>query len=403
MLFFEQAQRQPEGKYYDAFQGINLKRHQIDVTLANKSRCSTEVVAFHNNSVNTPSNISTSTSHTANEQGKHVVYFTGICTLYQDCLDDLAKAVHTTGASYYAFEYPGMSRLGGEVLEVNDLVNTGLALTNHLLHQGIPIDNIIFQGDSFGAVVEKKISDEFKKQSGVEIRCILNNTFSSFQEAVQGLMNQSPWTASLKPVVSPLLRYTGWNIRTGDSYNQVTPYQVHVNHRGDGLLDPGNATLAALVERNREQPNFIDICPQGFRTHRDAYSTLHWAEISPEGEEYLAAKYGRNDEGEVNTHLADLYYMQYNNGQGVYETLVSPYIQASNQYVANHPQELSLDNLPQPLESEQVSLSSLVYSVLPHVPSIPRFLSFFNRTPAVAVAIDVVEQELEKDDSQPKI
>lgn len=383
---FEQAQRQPEGKYYNDLQGINLNRYQTEVILANQSRCEVEIVAFHPQS-----------SANLCGQGKHIIYFTGICTLYQDCLTDIAKAVHTTGASYYGFEYPGMSRLGGEVLEVNDLVNTGLAITNDLLRKGVSIDDIIFQGDSFGAAVAKKISEQFKIQSGVEIRCILNNTFSTFQEAVQGIMTQSSWTASLKPAVQPLLRYTGWDIRTGDSYNQVTPYQIHVNHVGDGLLDPGNATLAALVERNHQLPGFLDTCPEEFRQQRDSYSTLHWAEISSEGEEYLAVKYGRDARGQVNTHLADLYYMQYNNGQGVYEALISPYIQDSNEYISKHPQELSIDNLPQSLGSEQKSLMSMVSNSLPQL-RIPRFLSFFKQGSADAA---LSEEEQKTDNLNP--
>ncbi len=397
---FEQTQRQPEGKYYNDLQDIDLERYQTEVTLANQSKCEVEIVAFHHDSsnLNTQSASSSSSSTNLCGQGKHIIYFTGIDSLYQDCLTNIAKAVHTTGASYYGFEYPGMSRLGGEVLEVNDLVNTGLAITNDLLRKGVSIDDIIFQGDSFGAAVAKKISEQFKIQSGVEIRCILNNTFSTFQEAVQGVLTQNSWTASLKPVVQPLLSYTGWDIRTEDSYNQVTPYQIHVNHIGDGLLDPGNATLAAFVERNRHLPDFVDTCPEEFRQQRDSYSDLHWAEISPEGEEYLAAKYGRDTKGQVNTHLADLCYMQYNNGQGVYETLISPYIQDSNEYVNNHPQELSLENLPQPLGSEQKSLTSLIFSALPQIPRIPRFLSFFKQE-ARAVSNAATHEESQEIDN----
>lgn len=378
---FEQAQRQPEGKFYNDFQNIDLERYQVGVTLANRSQCEIEVVAFRPDSSVSSSSSSTSSSSspTLSGHGKHVIYFTGICTLYQDSLKDIAKAVHTTGASYYGFEYPGMARLGGQVSEVNDLINTGMAVANDLLRKGVPIDDIIFQGDSFGAAVAKKISDEFKKQCQVEIRCILNNTFSSFQQAIQGLLDENCLTIHLSSVIPSLLSYTGWDIRTQDSYNQVTPYQIHVNHIGDGLLEPGSATLAAYVESARYMPSFVDTCPEDFRSQRDSYSALHWAVISPEGESYLAAKYGRDDKGQVNTRIADLCYMQYPNGQGVYEALISPYIQDSNEYIRNHPQVLSVDHLPQPLVSQQESLLSLISSALPELPKVPRFLSFFGQ------------------------
>jgi hypothetical protein len=377
---FEHAQRQPGAFYYETFRNIDFSRYELNVTLANQSRCVTEVVAFHNDNTHTTS--------FGSGHGKHIVYFTGMGTLYQDCFTDIAEAVRTTGASYYGFEYPGMSRLGGEVLEVNDLVNTGLAVTNDLLRKGVSIDNILFQGDSFGAAVAKKISNLFKQQCGVEIRCILNNTFSTFQAAVQNVMTQSSWTISLKSAVHPVLRYTGWDIRPEDSYGHATPYQVHVNHVGDITL--GNASLTELVERTRQLPNFIDPCPEEFRAQRDSYSALHWVEISPEGEEYLAAKYGRNDEGKVDTHLADLHYMQYPDGRNVYRTLICSYIQDSNEYVARHPQILPLDQLPQPLGSETVSLFELF---VPPIPRIPNFLSFFTQPAPRAILEN--EDELE--------
>lgn len=376
---FERAQRQPGALYYEAFKNISLERYELDVILANQSKCSTEVVGFH---FEHDAFASSSSSLVGSGYGKHIIYFTGMGTLYQDCFTDIAEAVRITGASYYGFEYPGMSRLGGEVLEVNDLVNTGLAVTNDLLRKGVSINNILFQGDSFGAAVARKISALFKQECDVEIRCILNNTFSSFQAAVQNVMSQSSWTISLTSAAHPILRYTGWDIRTGETYGHDTPYQVHVNHIGDITL--GESTLAELVERTSQLPNFIDPCPEEFRTQRNSYNNLHWAEISPEGEAYLAAKYGRNDKGMVDTHLADLHYMQYPNGKSVYEALICKYIKDSNRYIARHPQILSLDELPLPLGSETVSLYELFVPQFPPIPRIPGFLSFFNtKTPEV--------------------
>ncbi|WP_298626030.1 Dot/Icm T4SS effector alpha/beta hydrolase [uncultured Legionella sp.] len=374
---FVQAQREEGAFYYESFKNIDFQRYELNVTLANQSPCLTEVVAFHNDNTDITSN--------ASGHGKHVIYFTGMGTLYQDCFTDITEAVRTTGATYYGFEYPGMSRLGGEVLEVNDLVNTGLAVTNDLLRKGIPIDDILFQGDSFGAAVAKKISNLFKEQRGVEIRCILNNTFSTFQAAVQNVMSQSAWTSPFTSLVSPVLRYTGWDIRPGDTYGLDTPYQVHVNHIGDLTL--GGGTLAALVDRNRQLPDFIDPCPDEFINSRDSYDNMHWAQISADGESYLAAKYGRNDKGQVDTHLANLLYMQYPDGQSVYKALICAYIQDSNAYIKLHPQVISLDQLPQPLGSETVSLYDLL------VPSTTRYLGFFSQPTPQVIETNHPEEE----------
>ncbi len=375
---FELAQRQPGALYYDNFKDIELNRYLLDVTLANQTQCQTEVVKFQNSAPEI--------SPTASGQGKHIVYFTGMSTLYQDCFKDITDAVKITGATYYGFEYPGMSRLGGEVLEVNDLVNAGLAVTNDLLQKGVNINDIIFQGDSFGAAVAKKISNLYRDQCGVEIRCILNNTFSTFEAAVKSVMEQTSWVLSLKPakaVVHPALRYVGWDIRTGDHYGNDTPYQVHVNHIGDLTLGYGGATLAELVESNSQLQNFVDPCPEEFRAQRDSYAGLHWARITPEGEEYLATKYGRNSDGQVDTHLADLSYFTYSDGRSVYEALVCAYIRDSNEYIARHPQAIDLTQLPQPLGSETVSLFELCIPPLPQIARVPDFLRFFSQ-PAVA-------------------
>lgn len=378
---FEQAQRKEDAPYYQIFYNIELNRYEVDVTLANQSKCITEVVSFYQK----PS----FTDKPASGHGKHIIYFTGMGTLYQGCFADITQAVRTTGARYYAFEYPGMKALGGEVLEVNDLVNTGMAVANDLLRKGISINDILFQGDSFGAAVAKKISDQFKQQSGVEIRCIMNNTFSTFQEAVQGVLLQSSWQMSLKFAVRPILRYAAWDIRPGDTYGNDTPYQVHVNHIGDLLLGAGHATLAELVESNSQLQNFIDPCPEEYVAQRDSYNNLHWVTLSPEGEQYLAAKYGRNSAGQVDTHLADLYYLMYPDGSNVYETLICKYLEDSNAYLAKHPQTLALDQLPHPLGSETVSLYELLTPLLPTRTSI---FSFF-RSPTVTTINEEIDHQ----------
>uniref|UniRef100_UPI00034F2342 SdbC n=1 Tax=Legionella pneumophila subsp. pneumophila (strain Philadelphia 1 / ATCC 33152 / DSM 7513) TaxID=272624 RepID=UPI00034F2342 len=77
-----------------------------------------------------------------------------------------------------------------------------------------------------------------------------------------------------------------------------------------------------------------------------------------------------NSDGQLDTHLADLYLLKYDTGLGVYESFICKYLEDSNDYIASHPQKLSLDEMPRPLESETVSLRQLIVSVLPSRPSI---------------------------------
>lgn len=361
---FEKAVHHPDSPYFTQLSPVDFERFEVEVTLVNQTTCMTEMVGFHNHTDKPESP----------GKGKHILYFTGIQSLYQNCLADIANAVQVTGANYYAFEYPGMNKLGGEVLEVNDMVNTGIALANALLRKGIPIDDLIFQGDSFGAAIAKKVSDQFKQQSNVEIRCILNNTFSTFQAAVEGMVGPS---STARYAVRPLLRYTGWDIRPGDSYGHDTPYQTHINHTGDLTLSPGHATLAESVESNSRLEHFVDPCPPDYRDKRNTYNDLHWASLSSQGLSQLEAKYGRNSDGLLDTHLADLYLLAYDNGLDVYESFICKYLTDSNEYVASHPQELSLDQLPNPLLSDTTSMYQLVASA---IPSLHDLLGFFSHT-----------------------
>lgn len=355
---FEEAIRQANSPYFQELAHLDLERFETEVILANQKTCRTEMIGFYPKA-----------SDVVPRPGKdkHILYFTGMGTLYQDCIPDITKAVEITGANYYAFEYPGMRQLGGEVLEVNDMVNTGLALVNYLLRQGISINDIIFQGDSFGAAIANKVRNQFKLQANVDIRCILNNTFSTFQAATEGAVG-----TPLSYAVSPILRYTGWDIRTSDTYGQDSPYQIHINHIGDLTL--GKATLARYVELNA--PTLQDPCPEEFRPQRDAYSTMHWASLSDKGAKHLETKYGKNAKGLLDAHLADLYLLKYDNGLGVYETLICQYLNDSNDFVAKHPQILSLEHLPQALGSETLSFTTLLRSALPSRPSFGGFFCY---------------------------
>lgn len=193
----------------------------------------------------------------------------------------------------------------------------------------------------------------------------------------------------MRYTVRPLLRYTGWDIRPGDNYGLDTPYQIHINHTGDLTLGVGHATLAESVESNSQLEHFIDPCPEEYRIKRDIYKQWHWASLSEQGITFLETKYGRNSDGQLDTHLADLYLLKYDTGLGVYESFICKYLEDSNDYIANHPQKLSLDELPSPLESETVSLGQLIVSVLPSRPSIA---GFFGRPKPVKDEVDSENQ-----------
>lgn len=329
------AQKILGAKFFQQFQHLSFERQVIEFFLANGQDAQTEIITV------SPDEASPSQPGF----GKHVVYFTGADDRYQGCFNDISHAVKTTGASYHAFEYPGMGVLPGEVLEVNDLINTGIAVVRKLLLQGIHVDDIILQGDSFGAAVAYEVQKQFQEQSGVTLRVILNNTFSSFEGVAQALLGDSWFMKPISMSVNQFLNYTGWNIRPMDRYHDVSPYQVHVNHVGDSLLL--DSTLAASVDLKRANPQPSELLDEldDHETFKAFFSKTGWATIKAEGAEYLQERYQSQ-----NTHLAGLNLFTIpvpeKGDIDAYEGFVCEYLEKSNAYVALHPQE-NPETLPQ--------------------------------------------------------
>ena len=349
---FLHAIHEPHDVHYDDFKDIDLKHTVLAVTLANQKQCQTEVVSLELNAE--------SLSENRGSVGQHVVYFTGAGSQYQNCFRDLAQAVKSTGASYYAFEYPGMTVLGGEVLEKNDMVNTGIAVVNHLLNTGVAVDDMVLQGDSFGSAVAYQVKQELMKQCGVNIRVIMNNGFNRLEQAVCNMIGYDWYTWPIRAAINPFLHYTGWDSRPGDAYGTDTVYQMHVNHVGDQTL--GHCTLANRVEMNEATLNFVDPCEAEYRAKRDLLKPYRWASLTHKSAEELTQQFGMNAKGEIDSHLAGLCQLHYpETGEGPYETLISQYLHFSHEYITNHPQTMNLNHLPQPLLSEASSMASLIH------------------------------------------
>lgn len=120
--------------------------------------------------------------------GKHIVYFSGARDSYDTngSLKDMALLAKATGATIYGFNYPGIHRSATNVKsikvnEFHDMVNSGIAVVNHLIRiHEIYADNIILLGDSFGGAAASKVQAVFNSY-GIKLRLIASNTFSSFK------------------------------------------------------------------------------------------------------------------------------------------------------------------------------------------------------------------------------
>ena len=93
----------------------------------------------------------------------------------------------------------------GKVREANDLMNAGIAMVKSLLAQGIHPDDIVLQGDCFGAAIAMEVKEQLAKQANVDMRIVMNNSFKSFKAAVQDMITSTTWLpARLKDIVKAL-------------------------------------------------------------------------------------------------------------------------------------------------------------------------------------------------------
>lgn len=339
---FLAAQRKPDGRYHLALQGLRLTQSFIDTKLANGESCSIETVSFapplrrSNKARKRHRQKSAALTLHRPAIGKHVVFFTGMGDTYQGCFEDIAINAKTTGATVHAFNYPGHPLDGGKLDSAIDMINAGIAVVNTLVKQGTRIDDIVLQGDSLGSGIAYEVKRQFKLQSGVDVRIIMDNTFATFEEACLDGLKGSSWAPSyLKSQASLYIKSMGWDLRAGDDYGFDGPYQTHFRHVGDKTIT--GAHLANRVEANLAHPDWEDNCPEEYREARDRLVEKNKGHVkTTEAKRY-----------HDNPHLANLWRLELEDGRDAYRGFVNDYHAASQAYVKAHPQRLLASDLPE--------------------------------------------------------
>lgn len=343
---FDQMRKSEQ--YGQQFENVRLELEHVNATLADSTSCKLEMLC------SAPLGFGDATTPLAGFE-KHVVYFTGVGTHYQDCFKDITTAVKETGATYYAFNYPGASTSTGRVKEAKDLINAGIAVVNCILIKGVHPDDIILQGDSFGAAIAYEVKKQFKTQSDIQLRIIMNNTFKSFKAVVNDkFLDGSCLLEPIKPYTKTLLIYTGWHVTPGKDYKFSGPYQCHIQHEGDQTLSEAS-TLSGKVNKYTIEARQDD-CPAEYVLSRNKLDAMHVVRVTEDAKKRLAEKFGVDKAGAVDAHFADLCEMEMAEGGGsVYTRFICEFMSASDRYIKDgHQQtfELNHSKLPLPLNSE---------------------------------------------------
>ncbi len=369
---FAEKQRDPKARYYHEFSGLDLSLNFVPAQLTNHKTCKLEVMKCAPQMQNTklPGN------------GKHIVYFPGANTYYQACFRDISAAAKETGATVHALNYPGTGASTGEVTELNDLINAGMAVVNDLIKSGVKPDDIILQGDCYGAGIALEVKKQFEEQSQIQLRIIMNNAFKSFKAVVVDMIKSTAWLPNkLSSLVKKLLEYTGWHITPGKKFEQSGPYQCFVQHLGDQTLT--GTSLADKVHRFRYEATHQvtkstkrdpvkDTCPEEYRKARDELELIQYVRVKENLREAIITKFGADSHGQPNAHFADLGECETLDGTSAYTGFVNKYLAASNAYIANHPQaDADLVNLPKALDAKKVQpISASDYNKLVEVAEI---------------------------------
>lgn len=325
--------------YYKEFQGLDLSLTKVKTKLVSGESCQLEVMKCQPES-NEPKKPGT---------GKHIVYFPGANTYYQACFRDISTACKETGATVHAFNFPGTGLSSGKVRESNDLINAGISVVSALIKQGVHPDDIILQGDCYGAAIGLEVKKQLEDQAGIKVRAIMNNVFKSFKAAVCDMITQSPWLPNiLKGIVKRLLEFTGWHVTPGKKYKHADPYQCHIQHLGDQTLE--SSTLSGKVSKyqheiktgqtkSTKRAPMTDSCPEEYRKDRDELDQKHYVRVKESAKERLATKFGVDKFGRVNAHFADICELEMLDGQSVYSGFVNEFITRSDAYIEKHPQK----------------------------------------------------------------
>lgn len=337
--FLAQQKNDETALYYKSFKGLNFELDMVKSQLTNGEECQLELLKCE----------PLKTAAQKPGTGKHIVYFPGANTYYQACFRDITAAAHQTGATVHAFNFPGTGKSTGKVKEANDCTNAGIAVIRSLLSKGVKPDDIILQGDCYGAAIALDVKKQFDIQADTQIRIVMNNSFKSFKAAVYDMITGSPWLPNqLKNIVKRLLEFTGWHVTPGKKYVHADPYQCHIQHVGDQTLI--SSSLSSKVTKyhgeitsgttSSEKRNAVtDNCPEEYKADRAALDSKHMVRVKASAEKRLGDKFGRDKFGNVNAHFADLCELELLNGQSVYEGYVNDFIERSDRYIANHPQE----------------------------------------------------------------
>jgi hypothetical protein len=279
---------------------------------------------------------------------QHIVNFFGAGEYYECNFRDMARQAAACGTVVHAFNPPGMNSSTGKVREFNDLVNSGIAIINRLLKQGVHPKDIVLQGNCLGASVAEAVHQRFL-ESGIPLRRINSNSFKSIKSMILRVYTKGFFEEKIKL----LLQYVHWEVKPGKSFAKTSPWGAYMHRDADQTILP-QAKLHAKIMKYEERP--MSKGSQEYSDYEEDRKFLEGHALMTSKKEFSSQK--------INPHELDLYKMESVNDKPIssYE-FVNEFLQRSNKWIENHMTEI--------YQNYEVGKSQAPSHTATHPPSLP--------------------------------
>lgn len=165
-----------------------------------------------------------------------VVFLYGNADFYQRHLKEMQELANLKDCRVIGFNLPGVGLSEGEVRSERDMIDAAKAViaTLHQDGNGVPLEQIMFVGESMGAAVLTIAADQYsqayhqtkpEKPADREEPHIFNaRSFSTLAKAAAGFVSRNKTIGNiLAAVITPILKSLGFELDAGKSYTNMKP------------------------------------------------------------------------------------------------------------------------------------------------------------------------------------
>lgn len=199
---------------------------------------------------------------------------------YINWIKDFNYSAKQIGCTVVGFNYRGIDYSKGMVWTQENLINDTLAQVQRLIDLGAKPENIGLEGMSLGAAVATLSAARLHEQ-GIKVKLYNERSFRSLPRLVSGYImpkpNSNPWNpinwlryaaaGLVYIIVTPLMWLLGWHMDAASAWEKIpqedknytvardyTPSDTE-KHQDDGIIHDSWASLASLVDEEREKLN----------------------------------------------------------------------------------------------------------------------------------------------------